>query len=192
MLDLLEQTPEGGEGQGSLVCCSPWGSKESGMTWWLNNNNLHLVTWMGFPGGTVVKNPFANAGDRGSTPGSGYPLEEEIATHSSLLAWKIPWTEEPGGLHSMRSQRVGHDWSDFAAAAASYTGGSDAKESACDARETWVQSLGWEDPLEEEMATHSSLLAWKIPWTEESGGLQSTGSQKSQTRLKWLNSNNNF
>ena len=39
--------------------------------------------------------------------------------------------------------------------------------------ETWVQSLGWEDPLEKEMATHSSILAWKIPWTEESGGLQS-------------------
>ena len=42
------------------------------------------------------------------------------------------------------------------------------------------------------MATHSSLLAWKIPWTEESGGLQSMGSQKSWTRLKRLNSNNNF
>ena len=41
----------------------------------------------------------------------------------------------------------------------------------------WVQSLSWEDPLEEEMATQSSLLAWRIPWTEESGGLQSTGSQ---------------
>ena len=45
-------------------------------------------------------------------------------------------------------------------------------------RETWVQSLGWEDPLEKEMATHSSTLAWKIPWTEERGGLQSTGSQR--------------
>ena len=43
-------------------------------------------------------------------------------------------------------------------------------------RETWIQSLGWEDPLEKEMATHSSTLAWKIP--EERGGLQSTGSQK--------------
>ena len=42
-------------------------------------------------------------------------------------------------------------------------------------RETCVQSLGWEDPLEEEMATHSSILAWRIPWTEESGGLQSMG-----------------
>ena len=38
-------------------------------------------------------------------------------------------------------------------------------------RETWVQSLGWEDPLEKEMATHSSILAWRIPWTEEHGGL---------------------
>ena len=45
-------------------------------------------------------------------------------------------------------------------------------------RETWVQSLGWEDPLEKEMATHSSILAWRIPWTEEPGGLQFTGSQK--------------
>ena len=42
--------------------------------------------------------------------------------------------------------------------------------------ETWVQSLGWEDALEKEMATHSSILAWKISWTEEPGGLQSMGS----------------
>jgi len=48
-------------------------------------------------------------------------------------------------------------------------------------RETQVQSLGWEDPLEEEMATHSSTLAWKIPWTEESGGLQFMGSQRVST-----------
>ena len=45
-------------------------------------------------------------------------------------------------------------------------------------RETWVQSLGREDPLEKEMATHSSTLAWKIPWTEEPGRLQSMGSQR--------------
>ena len=44
-------------------------------------------------------------------------------------------------------------------------------------QETWVQSLGWEDPLENKMATHSSTLAWKISWTEEPGGLQSMGSQ---------------
>ena len=45
-------------------------------------------------------------------------------------------------------------------------------------RETWVRSLGWEHPLEEEMATHSSILAWEISWTEEPGGVQSVGSQK--------------
>ena len=45
-------------------------------------------------------------------------------------------------------------------------------------RETLVPSLGGEDPLEEEMATHSSILAWEIPWTEEPGGLQSRGSQR--------------
>ena len=45
-------------------------------------------------------------------------------------------------------------------------------------RDTWVQSLSWEDPLEKEMAIHSSTLAWKIPWTEESGRLQSMGSQR--------------
>ena len=45
-------------------------------------------------------------------------------------------------------------------------------------REAWVRSLGQEDPLEKEMATHSSILAWRIPWMEEPGGLQSTGSQR--------------
>ena len=45
-------------------------------------------------------------------------------------------------------------------------------------QETWVQSLGREDALEKEMATHSSILAWRIPWTEEPGGLQSMGSQR--------------
>ena len=45
-------------------------------------------------------------------------------------------------------------------------------------QETWVRSLGQEDPLEKEMVTHSSILAWRIPWTEERGGLQSMGSQR--------------
>ena len=52
---------------------------------------------MGFPGGSAVKNPPANAGDASSIPGSGI-LEKEMATHSGILAWEIPWTEEPGGL----------------------------------------------------------------------------------------------
>ena len=45
-------------------------------------------------------------------------------------------------------------------------------------QEPWVRSLGWEDPLEEEMNTHSNILAWKISWTEEPGGLHSMGSQR--------------
>ena len=60
----------------------------------------------------MVKNPPASAGDTGdagSTHGSGRTLEKETATHSSILAWGIPWREEPGGPQSMGSQRVGHD-----------------------------------------------------------------------------------
>ena len=52
-----------------------------------------------------------------------------------------------------------------------------------EAQETRVQSLGWEDPLEKGMATYSSILAWRIPWTEEPGGLWPMGLQESQTRL---------
>ena len=52
-------------------------------------------------------------------------------------------------------------------------------------QETWVWSLGWEDPLEKRMATHSSILAWRIPWTEEPGGLQSMGSQRVRHDQAW-------
>ena len=48
-------------------------------------------------------------------------------------------------------------------------------------QETWVRCLGWEDPLEEDMATHCSVLAWRIPWTEEPGGIQSMGHKESDT-----------
>ena len=57
----------------------------------------------------MVKNPPANAGDTGSIPESRRSPEEEMATHSSVVAWEIPWTEEPGGLQSMGSQKVGHN-----------------------------------------------------------------------------------
>ena len=57
----------------------------------------------------MVKASVYNAEDPGSIPGWEDPLEKEMAPHSSTLAWKIPWTEEPGRLQSMESQRVGHD-----------------------------------------------------------------------------------
>ena len=76
-----------------------------------------------------------------------------MATHSSVLAWRIPGTAEPGRLPSMGSHRVGHDLSDFPFTFHFHA-------------------------LEKEMATHSSILSWRIPGTGEPGGLQSTGSQR--------------
>ena len=60
---------------------------------------------LSFPGGSEVKASTCNVGDLGWED----PLEKETATHSSILAWRIPWKEEPGGLQSTGSQRVGHD-----------------------------------------------------------------------------------
>ena len=69
-----------------------------------------IQTFMGgFPGGTVVKNPPANARDAGLIPGARRSPGVEMAAHSSIPAWKIPWTEEPGGLQLMRPQKVRHD-----------------------------------------------------------------------------------
>ena len=59
--------------------------------------------------GSEVKTSACNVGDLGSIPGSEDPLEKGMATHSGILAWRIPWTEEPGGLPSTGLQRVGHD-----------------------------------------------------------------------------------
>ena len=71
---------------------------------------LPTQVFLGFPGGSDGKEPACNAGDLGLIPGLGRSLEESMATHSSILAWRIPWTEEPGGLQSTGSQRVGHVW----------------------------------------------------------------------------------
>ena len=153
-------------------------------------------------------------------------LEKEMAIHSSTIAWRIPWTEEPGRLQSMGSQRVRHDWtitfSFFLSFGPRVTLGSKDKltskviNSSIQSisvilsfkvinlylvlslvprshsqnpwnclrvkgkaslvaqrvkhlpaiQETHVWSLGQKDPLEEEMATHCSTLAWRIPWME--------------------------
>ena len=70
---------------------------------------LSRVARMGFPGGSAVKNPPANAEDWIWSLGQEDPLEKEMATYSSILAWEIPWTEESGGLQSMGLQRVGYN-----------------------------------------------------------------------------------
>ena len=162
-----------------------------------------------------------------------------MAIHSRTIAWKIPWTEEPGRLQPTGSQRVGHDWATslsflffhYGLKCFSMRGNMRQYKdeiftvlptcwftSSCSAhgkktherfprvlffipgtwtslvaqtvkclstmRKTWVRSLGREDPLEKEMAIHSSTLAWKIPWTEEPGRLQSMGSQR--VRHDWV------
>ena len=115
--------------------------------------------------------------------------EKAMAPHSNTLAWKIPWREESGRLQSMGSQRVRHDWATsrhFTSSDPSlgFSSGSAVKNLPAmqEMQETRVQSsLGGEDPLEEGVATHSSIFAWRIPRTEEPGWLQSIGSKESDS-----------
>ena len=68
-----------------------------------------LSLFLGFPGGSDSEEPACNAGDTSSIPGYGRSLEKGMATHSSIVAWRIPWTEKPGRLQSMGSQRIRHN-----------------------------------------------------------------------------------
>ena len=91
---------------------SAWNAVKKKATILIKSNTYSFIVVKytgGFPCGSAVKNPPANAGDSGSIPRSGRSLEKEMATHSSILAWEIPWAEEPGVLQSMRSQRNGHN-----------------------------------------------------------------------------------
>ena len=67
------------------------------------------LVFLGFPGGSDGKESTGSAGDLGLILGWEDPLEKGMATHSSILAWRIPWTEDAGGLQSMGSQTMGHD-----------------------------------------------------------------------------------
>ena len=76
-----------------------------------NADRIDAFLWLqvlkqGFHGGSVVKNPPANAGDAGSIPDEEDTLEKEMATHSSIVAWEIPWTAEPGGFSQWGHSRV--------------------------------------------------------------------------------------
>ena len=76
--------------------------------WFDSGSKEVALVALGFPGVSDGKVSACNTGDPGLIPGSEDPLEKEMATHSSILAWRIPWMEEPGGLQSMGSQRVRH------------------------------------------------------------------------------------
>ena len=107
------------------------------------------------------------------------PLEKGIATHFSILAWRMPWTEQPKGLQSIGLHRVRNDWSDVAHSTniGNLRGASPVAlvvknplphhppANARDIRDS-VWFLGQEDPQKEGMTIHS-ILAWRIPWTEE-------------------------
>ena len=125
-----------------------------------------------------------------------------MATYSRILAWESPWTEELGGLQSMGSQKVREDLATkestcnagdprlipgLGRATGEEIGYSlqyswtsllaQTVKNPSAMLETWIRSLGLKDPLEKGTATHSSILAWRIPWTEEPGRPQSMGLQ---------------
>ena len=87
-------------------------------------------------------------------------LEKEMATHSSILAWRIPLNYTVHGVAESQTQRNNFHLTSLVAQTVKHLP---------ERWETRVRSLGREDPLEKEMATHSSILAWEIPWTEEPG-----------------------
>ena len=109
-------------------------------------------------GGSEVNNPPVKQETQVRFLGWEDPLEKEIATHSSVLAWDIPWTEEPGGLQSTGLQRAGHDLVTKEQQQVGFPGGSDGKESACSAGDPGsIPGLGI-SPGEGE-SYHSSILA---------------------------------
>ena len=131
-------------------------------------------------------------------------LEKAMAPHSSTLAWKIPWTEEPGRLQSMGSLGVGHDWATSLSLSCIGEGNGNPLQCSClenprDGGAWWAAVYGvtqsrtqltWLSSsssrihfLEKEMATHSSILARRMPGTEEPGELPSMGSHR--VRHSW-------
>ena len=158
------QLPGKSQGWRSLVGCSPWGR------WGLDTTEqLHFH----FSLSCIEK--------------------KEMATHSSVVAWRIPGMGEPGGLLSMGSHRVGHDWSDLAVSTLYSPLQYSCQENTINGEAWWAAVHGvvksWTrlsdftftfhfHALEKEMATHSNVVAWRIPGTGEPGGLPSMGSHR--------------
>ena len=153
--------------------CSPWGCEESGMT-----KRLHFhfsLSCIGEGNGNPLQcSCLENPRDRGAWWAAAYGvaqsqtrlkrLSSSSSSSSSIACLSVSFLQQLASprLVVQRLKRLPAMW------------------------ETWVLSLGWEDPLEKETATLSSILAWRIPWTEVLGGLQSRGSRKSWTLLKQL------
>ena len=130
--------PGESQGRGSLVGCSPWGCWESGSQTWLSDFTFTFHF---------------------------HALEKGMEAHSSVLAWRIPETGEPGGLPSMGSHRVGHDWSDLAAHII---------EKDCDARKDWRQ--------EEKETAEDEMIGWRHWHNGQSE--QTLGDSEGQGSLK--------
>ena len=147
----------------------------------------------GFPGGSDGKESTCNVGDLGSIPG----LERSPGegNSSSILAYRIPWIEETPRPQYMGPQRAGHEWVTFTTlknSSVDFPGGTSSKAPTCQCKrhkrcrfDHCIEPGYPKDTLEEGMTTHFSILAWRIPWTEEPGGLQSTGSHRVEHN-KWL------
>ena len=138
---------------------------------------------MGFPGGSEGKTSAYNAGHLGSIPGSGrspgelngYPLQYSCLENSMDRG---DWWATVHGITKNRTRLSDfHPFTPSLIYNWAFPVAQRLKRLPA-MQETWIRPLGREDPLEKEMSTHSSILAWKIPWTEELGGLQSMGSQR--------------
>ena len=100
---------------GKVYCILPWCTMKMTNTEYLTNHQALPYSW-GFPGGSVGKASAYSVGDPSSITRLGRALAKEMATHSSILAWRIPGTEKSGRLQSIGSQRVGHNESDLSLA----------------------------------------------------------------------------
>ena len=189
-----EQTLGDSKGQGSLVWCSPWGREESGTTWWLNSDNNCFNDILtaecyppSFPATQFIVNSFFQR-----------HLKFEFLICSSIVAFLIiTWIllntvfmlkvflENVIWMYNLYNVVYYHSVPTYFPHALVFLGfpsGSVVKNLPAK-QEMRIWSLSQEDPLEKEMATHSSILAWRIPRTEKPGVLQSMGSQKCQTQL---------
>ena len=143
-------------------------SEESRVPWWLR--------WKNLPAMQVTQVQSLGWED---------PLEKGMATHSCILAWRIPWTEEPGRLQSMGSQRVRHDWATNTYLTP-YSLVAQMIKNTPEMPETRVRSLGLEDTLEKEWLPTPIFLPGEFPWTEEYSGFWGPSDYKESDTSEWL------